>query len=241
MPEWSSLADVEQFRQLTQRHAVVRSVDRPTVVLGSTQSEAVLDRAAAEDFGVEVVRRRGGGGAVLLLPGDHLWVDAWIPLDDPLWQADVSRAAQWVGEWWRASLAGIGVDGCEVHQGKALPGPFGALVCFSGRGPGEVFRHGAKVTGVSQWRSREGALFHASAYTHWDPGPLVGLLEFSAEERAVWRDGLAASAVGVADLVPGPGAGEGGSGRDGADRMAALADRLLDSFPGWRSATFATD
>ena len=30
-------------------------------------------------------------------PGGQLWLDAWIPRDDPLWVLDVSAAAEWVG------------------------------------------------------------------------------------------------------------------------------------------------
>jgi lipoate---protein ligase len=226
MAEWSSLADVEPFRRLRHRHAVIRQVDHPTVVLGSTQRESVLDPAAVVAGAMEVVRRRGGGGAVMLRPGDHLWVDAWIPRDDPLWQADVARAATWVGEWWQAGLGGIGLDGIAVHEGKATPGPYGALVCFSGRGPGEVFAADAKVTGVSQWRSREGALFHTCAYTRWDPAPLVDLLALEGAVREVWRAALMDSAIGIEDLLP---AGGG---------LARLADGLLHAFPTWgRPAT----
>ena len=70
MVAWSSLADVEQFRGLTLRQAVVRRVDHPTVVLGSTQGEDMLDPEAVRAGGAEVVRRRGGGvGAAALCGG----------------------------------------------------------------------------------------------------------------------------------------------------------------------------
>jgi lipoate-protein ligase A len=218
--EWSSLADVEQFRHLTERRAVQRAVEHATVVLGSTQDAAVCRPSALEAGPTELVRRRGGGGAVLLLPGDHLWIDAWIPRDDPLWQADVSRAATWVGAWWQAGLAAMGAGDCDVHRGGAIPGSHDT-VCFSGRGPGEVFHRGAKVMGLSQWRSREGALFHACAYTRWDAAPLVSLLELDEASRATWRADLAGSAVGLEDLL-------------GADAsMATLAEALLSTFPDW--------
>jgi lipoate-protein ligase A len=231
MVAWSALADVEQFRGLTRRHAVVRRVDHPTVVLGSTQREDLLDPYSVRAGGVEVVRRRGGGGAVLLRPGDHLWVDAWIPRDDPLWRLDVTEAATWAGEWWRAALDSFGVGGCAVHRGGASPGPFGRAVCFSGRGPGEVFHGGAKVMGLSQWRSREGALFHTCAYTRWETGPLVGLLDLDERTRADWVQGLAGSAVGIEDLL-----GGGGGGGAAGGVLAPLADGLLTTFPHWGSA-----
>jgi lipoate-protein ligase A len=224
---WSSLADVDQFRGLTRRHAVVHRVDHPTVVLGSTQREDLLDPDAVRAAGADVVRRRGGGGAVLLRPGDHLWLDAWIPRDDPLWRADVSAAASWAGDWWRAALASVGVGGCAVHQGGANPGPFGRAICFSGRGPGEVFHGEAKVMGLSQWRSREGALFHTCAYTEWEAGPLVGLLDLDAPTRALWADGLARAAVGIVELM----------GGDAGSAPTTLADALLSTFPHWGSAS----
>jgi lipoate---protein ligase len=228
MVAWSSLADVEQFRGLTRRHAVVRRVDHPTVVLGSTQREDVLNPVAVRAAGAEVVRRRGGGGAVLLRPGDHLWLDAWIPRDDPLWRLDVTDAANWAGEWWRAALTSVGAGGCAVHQGAASPGPFGQAVCFSGRGPGEVFHHEAKVMGLSQWRSREGALFHTCAYTRWDAGPLVGLLDLNEPTRVIWANELARSAVGIGELT-------GTGGTDDA-ALASLGHGLLSTFPHWGSA-----
>ena len=229
MASWRSLADVEQFRQLTERHAVARQVDHPTVVLGSTQSDDTLSPTALQAWPVEVVRRRGGGGAVLLRPGDHLWVDAWIPRDDPLWGVDVSAAATWVGEWWRAALGVIGVGECVVHEGRAVPGPYGATICFSGRGPGEVFRGGAKIMGLSQWRSREGALFQTCAYTHWDATPLVNLLDLDVDSRAAWSMELSGSAVGIEDLL---GAGV-GAGAGAGSAMATLARNLLSTFPHW--------
>ena len=126
--------------------------------------------------GVELARRRGGGGAVYLEPARQLWLDAWIPRDDPLWVADVSVAAEWVGAWWVDALARQGQHGFDVHAGRSVPGEFGELVCFAGRGPGEVFHGGRKVVGLSQWRAREGALFSSCAYLRWDPEPLLELL-----------------------------------------------------------------
>ena len=66
-------------------------VERPALVLGSTQPDDVVDRAAAARAGVEVVRRRSGGGAVLLVPGDVTWVDVLLPRADPRWSDDDLR------------------------------------------------------------------------------------------------------------------------------------------------------
>ncbi len=175
----------------------------PTLVLGSTQPAALVDATAVGAHPVEVARRRGGGGAVYLSPGEQLWLDVWIPRDDPLWVTDVSTAAEWVGAWWAAALAGLGLRGLEVHQGRALPGDWGDLVCFAGRGPGEVFHAGRKVVGLSQWRAREGALFSSCAYLRWDPAPLLALLNVGRDERSELARGLASAAIGLADVLPG--------------------------------------
>ena len=131
-----------------------------------------------------LARRRGGGGAVYLEPGDPLWLDAWVPRDDPLWRFDVTQAAAWVGEWWVDALSGLGLGAFEVHGGRVVPGALGELVCFAGRGPGEVFHRGRKVVGLSQWRAREGALFSSCAYGRWDPVPMLGLLDTDDETAA---------------------------------------------------------
>ena len=97
---------------------------------------------------------------------------------------------------------GFGQHGFDVHRGRSVPGAFGDLVCFAGRGPGEVFHGLAKVVGLSQWRAREGALFSSCAYLRWDPGPLLALLDLENEGRAVLARDLAPLAVGLAELEP---------------------------------------
>ncbi len=214
-----SLFDVEQFRGERHRLAVVRAVTAPTLVLGSTQPTEVVDPAAVRARGVELTRRRGGGGAVYLAPGDPLWLDCWIPRDDPLWNADVAAAAEWAGAWWVDALADLGLSGLEVHAGRVVPGDFGELICFAGRGPGEVFRAGQKVVGLSQWRSREGALFSSCAYLQWDPVPMLALLELDEQSALELARALTPTAVGLAALAP--------PVRD----LAEVRDRLLASFP----------
>jgi lipoate-protein ligase A len=217
------LFDVERFRSLPHRYAVAHRVEQPTLVLGSTQGTEVVDAARAAERGVAVVRRRGGGGAVLLRPGDHLWVEAWVPHHDPLWEADVATAAAWVGAWWNdalgAAVASGAADDRLVHRGRADPGPYGALICFSGRGPGELFSAGRKVMGISQWRSREGALFHTCAYAHWDPQPLIDLLDVDMPRREALQRDLPGTATGILDL--------------GATTLPILGEILLTTFPTW--------
>jgi lipoate---protein ligase len=220
--ESGPLFDVERFRAEPQRLLVVRVVTSPTVVLGSTQPSELVVGAAAHTSGVDIARRRGGGGAVYLEPGDPLWLDAWIPHDDPLWQHDVSAAASWVGAWWVAALEELGLRGLDVHTGRAVPGDLGELVCFAGRGPGEVFHHGQKVVGLSQWRAREGALFSSCAYLRWDPDPMLELFDVDEGTRAELSLALASVAAGLATLHP---------SFDGLEDLGGLAARLRATFP----------
>jgi lipoate-protein ligase A len=208
------LFDVEPYRQEPRRLAVVRQVHRPVLVLGSTQPVELVAQSSARRRGAEVMRRRSGGGAVYLQPGEQVWIDAWVPRDDPLWDDDVAKAAAWVGAWWSSTLGAFGVEDLEVHTGRAVPGELGALVCFAGRGPGEVFHSDQKVMGLSQWRSREGALFSACTYRHWDPGPVIELIDMEPG----LSDDLESVAVGVGDLAP-----------DSAG-IISLQDALMSSF-----------
>src|SRR6185503_5499788 len=78
------------------RHVWVLEPERPALVLGSTQAEAVVDAGVRSARGVDLVRRRSGGGAVLLVPGSTLWIDVVIPRADPRWDDDVTRSFRWL-------------------------------------------------------------------------------------------------------------------------------------------------
>jgi lipoate-protein ligase A len=219
LPTSQPLFDVEQFRSEPRRLALAREVARPTLVLGSTQPAELVDPVALRRHSAELARRRGGGGAVYLEPGRQLWMDAWIPRDDPLWVLDVSVAAEWVGAWWTDALARLGQHGFDTHTGRSVPGGLGELVCFAGRGPGEVFHRGRKLVGLSQWRSREGALFSSCAYLRWDPDPLLGLLHVDEHARDELGRDLKPPAVGLRELEP------------PVEDLGRVRDELLGSFP----------
>lgn len=218
------LFDVEQFRSEPRRVALAREITGPTLVLGSTQPTELVDALAMRQRGVEMARRRGGGGAVYLEPARQLWLDAWIPRGDPLWVADVSAAAEWVGAWWVDALVRRGQQGFDVQRGRAVPGEFGEVVCFAGRGPGEVFHAARKVVGLSQWRAREGALFSSCAYLQWDPRPLLELLYVDEHAQEELGRGVMHTAVGLGELEPAV-----------AD-LDGVRDDLLGSFRTWGGA-----
>ncbi len=183
----------------------------PALVLGSTQPAGDVDAAAARAAGVDVVRRRSGGGAVLVGPGGVLWVDVLLPVGDPLWEDDVGRAAWWVGETWASALEAAGAGEATVWRDGARRTQWSAKVCFGGVGPGEVLVGGRKVVGVSQRRTRRGALFQTAVLLRWDPGEILGLLALPENVRRRGADALRAAAGGV------------GAGRAGRVEHAFLA------------------
>ncbi len=185
----------------------VLEVDAPAVVIGSSQRETDVDRRAAEAAGVEVVRRGSGGGAVLLLPDEHVWVDAWLPAGDPLWVDDVVRAGEWMGEAWARSAVTLGFEAehVAVHRGRVRASAWSAQVCFAGRGPGEVFvsPEGQKLTGLSQRRTRDWIRQQVLVHRRWDAAATFALLagDPGARRRAAEAHAETVATVGAADAV----------------------------------------
>ncbi len=166
------------------------------IVLGSGQPVAAVNSAAARRRQLPILRRRSGGGVVMVSRADLLWIDVLVPRDDPLWDPDVARAFDWVGRAWQRALAALGIGG-EVHRGRLEPGRWGSLVCFAGRGPGEVFVEGRKVVGLSQRRTRACARFQTGLLRRWDPAELAGLLAVTGPEREALLADLGRCALGV--------------------------------------------
>lgn len=208
----------------SRRAVAVCQVTGPAVVLGSTQDAAVVDSHQAGARGIEVARRRSGGGAVLVVPGDPVWVDAWVPRGDRLWNDDVGRAFDWLGEAWTTALASLGCQGLSPHrEGFAACTRWSSLVCFGGVGTGEVVTgDGRKVVGISQRRTGDGAWFHSACVLHWDPSALLEVLVLDTEDREAARLDLTAAAVGMADLLP----GEAGPAIEPASVVAAVEAAL---------------
>jgi hypothetical protein len=102
---------------------------------------------------------------VLLRPED-LWVDWWIPRHDERWNYDVHVSSLLVGQWW-ADVLSERVHGVRVHTGSIEGDDAFRVVCFAGRGPGEVFVDDRKAVGVTQWRVREGVF--VSTVMHAEP------------------------------------------------------------------------
>jgi lipoate-protein ligase A len=176
------LYDYGELRRRTEPTMFVVRVERPTLVLGGSQSLEVIDTTRLGT--TPLVRRRGGGGLVFLQP-DDLWVDWWIPNNDARWSHDVYKSSLMIGEWWREFLRHYVAADIVVHTGSLEGALAFRLVCFAGRGPGEVFVDGRKAVGVTQWRVREGIFLSSVVHAHES----AAILEFL---RSV-PDGLAKS------------------------------------------------
>ena len=165
------------------REVLIHRIDRPTLVLGSTQAPDVVDRAALAARGVALARRRSGGGAVLLEPGAAVWIDVVVPVGDPLWDDDLGRSFRWFGRTWVAALADLGIPAVLADPRPA--DRFARIACFAGVGHGEVVvGDGAvKVVGLSQRRTRAVARLSSVALLEAPSDHLLGLLRLDRPDR----------------------------------------------------------
>ncbi len=175
--EIEELYDYEVLRQLSDATMFVVHPSAPLLVLGGNQSEDVL---SARGRAGKLRRRRGGGGVVALAPED-LWIDFWIPRDDPRWRDDVRVASMLAGDWWAAALNDCGISPTSVHGGGVEGEVNLRVACFAGRGPGEVFVDDVKAVGVTQWRVREG-MFLSTVLRASDSVELIAQLASPAPE-----------------------------------------------------------
>ncbi len=112
----------------------------------------------------------------MLVPGEQVWIDFWIPAGDGLWDDDVVRAAAWAGRAWAGAARSLGATALTVHGGSVVTTPWSARVCFAGLGPGEVVAGGCKLVGLSQRRTRDWSRLSTLAHRRWDAAATFGLL-----------------------------------------------------------------
>lgn len=175
-------------RELRPNEAWFVDTAREAIVLGSRQSNDLVDRARCAEEHVEVTTRRSGGGIVHLVPHGHVWVDVTISSDHPRWTNDVVESAVWLGRVWVQALAPLGIES-TVSRDRLSGDNLGRLICFASLGPGEVVdQSGAKLVGISQRRTRSAARFQCTVLTAWDPQRLLDLL---APAAAVPLDAIA--------------------------------------------------
>ena len=150
---------------------------QPAIILGSTQERSLINEKACSANKIEIVKRRSGGGVVLLSADSTIWIDVEIPRQHSLWLDDVGDSSLWLGEVFAKELADLSNIALELHRGALIKTAWSSLICFAGRGPGEVFtQDGRKVVGISQRRTREWARFQCAISLQWKPALLLELL-----------------------------------------------------------------
>jgi lipoate-protein ligase A len=95
----------------------------------------------------------------------------------------VVDGAQWVGELWRAATHELGGQHLHVHRAGLERSSWSSLVCFAGRGPGEVFTGERKLVGVSQRRTRDWIRLQTLIHHVWDPARTLDVLELAPTAR----------------------------------------------------------
>lgn len=159
-----------------ERTLYVLETHSTAVVIGSSQPESHVDFRSASALGVSIVRRRSGGGAVLLVPGQHVWIDVWLPAGDSLWRDDVVVASEWLGEAFASAFADAQIPDLSIHRGPASNDVLSRQICFLGRGPGEVFCGGRKLIGISQRRTRDWIRFQTIVHRRFSARRTAALL-----------------------------------------------------------------
>jgi lipoate-protein ligase A len=172
------------------------------VVLGSTQSDSNVDVVTCAAAGLDVLRRRSGGGAVVVRPGAQVWIDVFLPRSDARFSDDVLASFMFLGQAWRSALAAT-VEAASppvvISSAETTATTWSAILCFAGRGAGEVMIEGRKVVGISQRRDRSGAWFHSMAMLDFDPFELPLLLGLTGDDQLEAGTFLATAAT----VVPG--------------------------------------
>jgi lipoate-protein ligase A len=166
------------------------------------------------------MKRSSGGGAVLIAPGAQVWVDVWLPCDDPLWEEDVVRSSSWLGRAWCDALEEQGVGDLEVHEGRLARTEMSDLVCFAGLGPGEATWKGRKLVGISQRRVKQGARFQTVSPLELPGATLLDALDTDARERKAIAAALAGATTCLRDAT-------GQAAVDDASLTARLEDSLI--------------
>ncbi|NIZ91278.1 lipoate--protein ligase family protein [Kineococcus rubinsiae] len=150
------------------------------VVIGSFQSLAnEVDRAAADDFGVEVVRRISGGGAMFVEPGNTITYSVYAPasLVEGL---SFQESYAFLDDWVLVALGDLGV--------KAWYQPINDIATEQG-----------KIAGAAQKRLADGTVLHHVTMSYdIDAAKMLQVLRIGREKLT--GKGLASAAKRVDPL-----------------------------------------
>jgi lipoate-protein ligase A len=133
------------------------------VIIGRCQSVAnEVDRAAAAEMGVQVVRRMTGGGAMFLQPHGAITYSLYLP-EKALAGLSIRQSYEVCDAWVVRGLRGLGVDAHHV--------PINDIACSEG-----------KIGGAAQARRRGVVLHHTTIAYDMDPGEMVRVLRIGREK-----------------------------------------------------------
>lgn len=168
----------------------------PCLSLGRNQrARGRFDREAAEELGVDVVRRPTGGRSVY----HHRELTYAVAAPADRW-GSLRESYRLLNRALLTGLAALGVEAEAAPVAGRAPGP-SSRACFRDPLPGEIVVGGRKLVGSAQWR-RDGALLQH--------GSILLRAEQGMAERLRLRSG--------ADPITGPdGAGSDTAGPDPAD------------------------
>jgi len=194
------------------------SAAKPALILGAAQKPPILDLAACERAGIEVVKRTSGGTLVLAEP-DFLSLDIALPPNHPLILSDITESYRWLGECWLETLQRLGVEGARLvtvaevraerhardtwdeqqrHEHKLA-----GLVCFGTLSPYEVAVGNRKLVGLAQIRRRVGSLFQCGLPLHSQAIRFANLLALSPTDRELLTNLLSTRLTSLDQLLEG--------------------------------------
>jgi lipoate-protein ligase A len=192
--DWQgTAADFHSLEPSSERGLWWCNVDTPALIVGSSQDVSAVNAVCAAEKGIDVVRRRSGGGIVFVHPSDSVWIDITIPRDDSLWVDDVAESMLWLGSVFVHALSPWLKTSVYTHKFSAED--FGRDICFVSHSPGEVFAGDAKVVGISQRRTRDGARFQCVMYRQWNPHEWASCVQ--AHDAARAANDVAVATVGA--------------------------------------------
>ena len=135
----------------------------PAVIIGRCQSVAnEVDRAAAAEMGVRVVRRMTGGGAMFLQPHGAITYSLYLP-ETAVAGLSIRQSYEVCEAWVIRALRELGVDAHHV--------PVNDIACSEG-----------KIGGAAQARRRGVVLHHTTMAYDMDPGEMVQILRIGREK-----------------------------------------------------------
>ena len=198
--DWQGTAgDFHSLDPVAERGLWWCTVESPALIVGSSQTVDVIDTDRAVQRNIDVVRRRSGGGVVFVHPTDSVWMDITISREDPVWTDDVTTSMLWLGDVFVQALSPW--INTSTRRDAFNSGEFGRDICFVSQSPGEVFASEAKIVGISQRRTREGARFQCVLYRRWNPAEWIDCLASVDVERASQALAVATVNARALDIV----------------------------------------